>query len=382
VKPQPVREARCPIGLLPPGDAAFTVTSMHDSQLSPRRGRPVRLGLVVLAALVGSLVATPAHAARTEKVPAPAAVTAGRTLYVSTTGSDRATGTLTAPLRTVAAGMRALRPGDTLYVRGGRYVERIKNPTVVAGTATAPITVSAYPGEEPVIEGLLWLSGLTHWTISNVDVTWSASNLASEHMVKFSAGSNWRYTASQVWGARSYAGILVAGAASHWRLDRLHVHHTYATNSVNQDHLIYVNTTSGPGVIERSLLTDSPNGRGIKVGPSSSSTTPVGNVTIRYNTFFNNLGPSNIQLSYGAANNVIHRNIFVKPAANKPAVTAYKLTGAGNVAYDNIAWEASAVVATDPKLANGGGNMLVNPMFDAKFKPQNPAAAPYGHLAP
>jgi hypothetical protein len=312
---------------------------------------------------------------------APPTSSTGRALYVSTTGSDAAPGTVDAPLRSIAAGMKALRAGDTLYVRGGRYAERIQNPPVAAGTATSPITVAAYPGEEPVIEGLLWLSGLTYWTLNNIDVTWSSVNAASEHMVKFSSGSNWRYTGSEVWGARSYAGILVAGTPNSWRLDRLYVHDTYASNSVNQDHLIYVNTTAGAGIIERSLFTNSPNGRGVKVGPASGSTTPIGNVTIRYNTFHNNTGPSNIQLSYGAANNAIYRNILSKPASGRSAITAHNLTGTGNIAYDNIAWETAAVIDVNAQLTDGGGNKLVNPMFDARFAPQNTAARSYGHLA-
>ncbi|MGZ6792340.1 MAG: hypothetical protein ACXVFV_05260, partial [Mycobacteriales bacterium] len=49
----------------------------------------------------------------------PAAATTPATYYVSTTGSDTAAGTLSAPWRTVKRGMQALYPGDTLYVRGG-----------------------------------------------------------------------------------------------------------------------------------------------------------------------------------------------------------------------------------------------------------------------
>jgi hypothetical protein len=67
----------------------------------------------------------------------------GRTFYLSPTGSDTASGSLSAPRRTLLAGSRLLAPGDTLLVRGGTY----RDPggynwaTTADGTASAPITV-------------------------------------------------------------------------------------------------------------------------------------------------------------------------------------------------------------------------------------------------
>jgi hypothetical protein len=74
----------------------------------------------------------------------------GNARYVSVRGNDGNPGSLDRPWRTLAFALTQLRPGDTLLLRGGTYLER---PTVAAGgTAGAPITIQSYPGERAVID--------------------------------------------------------------------------------------------------------------------------------------------------------------------------------------------------------------------------------------
>jgi parallel beta-helix repeat protein len=76
--------------------------------------------------------------------------------YVATTGNDANPGTLSQPFRTIKRGLSNLRPGDTLYLRAGRYAEAINShyQVVPAGTSwTSPVTVAAYPGETATIAG-------------------------------------------------------------------------------------------------------------------------------------------------------------------------------------------------------------------------------------
>ena len=307
--------------------------------------------------------------------------------YVALNGSDQNPGTIEQPWRTVEKGLSSLRAGQTLYVRGGTYQERIQNPSLAAGTASSRVTVKAYPGERPVLQGLLWLNGLQYWTLDGINVTWdAATGRANEHMIKLTDGTGWHLTNAEIWGARSFAAIFVGGAPNGYKLSHLNIHDTYASNSTNQDHLIYVNTalTSEGGIIERSVLYNSVNGRAIKIGPPASGTTPVGGVTVRYNTMYNNLGPSNVQVSYGATNNVIYRNIMQKSGGEN--VTAYNLNGSGNQAYDNIGWEAPAVAQAGTNLAIGTGNVQVDPQFanaaGGDFRPLNAAVQAYGRFAP
>jgi hypothetical protein len=201
-------------------------------------------------------------------------------------------------------------------------------------------------------------------------------------MVKMTGGVGWRISWAQIWGAHSYAAILVCGAPRGWQIDHNWIHDTYATHARNQDHLIYVNAGTGRGVIERNALAHSANGRGIKVGPSAPSVRPVGNVVIRYNTFHDNRGPSNIQLSYGASYVRIYRNIFVRSGAYQPNVTAFRLTGRGNIASDNVGWLSARVLDRSPGLRNGGGNFMANPLLGRGYTAASNRVTGYGRYAP
>jgi hypothetical protein len=77
----------------------------------------------------------------------------GRTFYLDPDGDDGHSGVSTdKPWRTLKHAIPQLRPADTLLLRGGTYSEseiRID----VAGAENAPITIAAFPGEQPVIDG-------------------------------------------------------------------------------------------------------------------------------------------------------------------------------------------------------------------------------------
>ena len=67
-------------------------------------------------------------------------------------GDDAATGTLSAPWKTLHNSIPRLKPGDTLYLRGGVFFEKeVSIP--VRGTPARPITIRNFPGESPVIDG-------------------------------------------------------------------------------------------------------------------------------------------------------------------------------------------------------------------------------------
>ncbi len=67
--------------------------------------------------------------------------------FVSTNGNDSSLGTATAPFLTVARGVKALKPGDILYLRSGTYVQSSPLSISKTGTATRPITIATAPGE-------------------------------------------------------------------------------------------------------------------------------------------------------------------------------------------------------------------------------------------
>ncbi|MEN6350840.1 MAG: right-handed parallel beta-helix repeat-containing protein [Syntrophomonas sp.] len=74
-----------------------------------------------------------------------------RVFYVSKNGSDSNPGTLEKPWLTVSKATYSLGPGDTVYIRGGTYAERISLRQ--SGAPERYITYTAYPGEKVIIDG-------------------------------------------------------------------------------------------------------------------------------------------------------------------------------------------------------------------------------------
>lgn len=344
--------------------------------------------LGALAVAAGVLVVS-----RTGTTSGQGGVHSGPTVYyVSPTGSDDNQGTAPdAPWGTVAHGLASLAPGDTLYLRGGRYVENITGTAIRPATPSAPILVAGYPGEQPLIEGLLWLRDPSWWTLDRITVTWNPGNPSTRHMVKITNGVGWTVRNSEFWGARSYAALLVAGTVrdqpADWTVTGNCIHDTYRSNDVNQDHLIYVNTgvASGRGTIERNVLFNATNGMGVKLG-GSDVTGGSAHVTVTRNTIHNT--SQSVLVAGDSHDNSIVGNILSAVGAGYSNVRGYQLQGAGNSMRDNLGHGARSILLNDDGHAgvvDAGGNLFpIDPRFDdtqscTGFRPLNPAAAGFGH---
>lgn len=351
----------------------------HTLVLGDRAGRLGASGLsvlVVVAVLASTLVLA---ASRADAGPGE--------YYVAPWGDDAGPGTIESPWATVEKGLISLEAGDTLYLRAGTYVEQIKYPDISDGTSTSRITVRAFPGERPVIQGSFRIKGADYWTYDGVNVTWDlAAGKPNQYMVRLKGGTGWVFTNAELWGAHSKGALRVSGSASDWTLSWLYAHDTYPTNGEDEDDLIMVSTKDGGGLIERCLLVNSQNGRAIRIGPKKEGGgNKTANVTVRFNTMYNNRGPSNVQFFYSAHDNLLHHNIMVRTDDPDYAhVKKSELTGDDNVASDNIGWLGEDVVGSEP-LVDGGGNLLVDPRFAdpgrGDFHPTNPEAVDYGLYA-
>ena len=79
--------------------------------------------------------------------------TSGRQFYAAPSGSPGGDGSWSQPLdlQSALSSSGPLRPGDTLWLRAGRYLGSFTSS--LAGTATAPIVVRQYPGERATLDG-------------------------------------------------------------------------------------------------------------------------------------------------------------------------------------------------------------------------------------
>ena len=171
--------------------------------------------------------------------------------------------------------------------------------------------------------------------------------------------------------------------ATDFLVDHNFIHDTYESNDKNQDHLMYVdNGPDGSGVIERNILARSSNGRGVKLGPGSLDRPGTGNITIRYNTFYDNRGPSNIQLSGSSSNNQIYGNLLDQPSDGAANITAWNLTGSNNVVRDNLGGHSGGVADFDSSgYVDGGGNVHADPkLADPGAQRLHPASAEHPDL--
>ncbi len=72
--------------------------------------------------------------------------------FVATNGNDNGDGSVRQPFLTIKKGVTKLSPGDTLYLKQGRYYEQIA-VNEKRGTKSHPITIAAAPGEHVILDG-------------------------------------------------------------------------------------------------------------------------------------------------------------------------------------------------------------------------------------
>lgn len=292
---------------------------------------------------------------------------------------DHGSGTLDDPWGSIEWAMRQLQAGDTLYVRGGTYVQRIGTPKAYAkGTPSARITVRNYPGEQPVIKGLfsIFKGGVDYWTFSGLEVTWDpATGQANETLFRMVDGVGWELTNMVIHGNHSYAAVRVMaetpGLATDWAIRDSCIHSTFPAdqNRVNTDHNIYVGAGNavapGGGVIERNVVFGAPNGSNVKLGAGSAELPGTAGVVVRNNVLAD--APQNVLVAWKSHNNTIQRNLLIRTDNGTwsqpwyPNIRGFRVSGSGNVALINGGFGADTVISnhndSPQPIADLGGNV-------------------------
>jgi hypothetical protein len=83
-----------------------------------------------------------------------ASVSRGTVYVVAPDGDDAAPGSFDLPFRTLARGVSAVAPGDTLYVRGGTwpFSDALRIKADRSGAEGRPVRAFAFPGERPLLD--------------------------------------------------------------------------------------------------------------------------------------------------------------------------------------------------------------------------------------
>jgi NPCBM/NEW2 domain/Right handed beta helix region len=135
----------------------------------------------------------------------------GRMLWVAPGGDDAGPGTRAEPWRTIQHAAESARPGDTVFVAGGTYAERV---TIrVSGEAGRRITFAAAPGERVRLDG------------SSLEVPAERSAMIVIDSRRYVTVRGFEISGyrSDVSG-RVPVGILVLGSADHIRVEDTFVH--------------------------------------------------------------------------------------------------------------------------------------------------------------
>jgi hypothetical protein len=214
------------------------------------------------------------------------AAAATTTYYVSPSGSDAASGSINAPWKTLTFAAGRLAAGDVLYLRGGVYPEKVKFRS--SGTAAAPIRISAYPGERPVIDGNNYTLPPPTSRYSQL-VTFSGSYVQADGLE----------VRNSLW-----AGVVVSG--SHVTLSNVVSHDNMeagiltwgSTRAVVQDSVAYNNAKSNEGGVHKYGRTS--YSTGISAGKGSDGT------VLRRNTSYHNWGEG--LSTYNATDTLMDRN--------------------------------------------------------------------------
>jgi len=256
-------------------------------------------------------------------------------VFVSPTGSDANPGTVAQPWRTLGKAEANANPGTNIVLRGGSY-SALGEVTYLNrdGSASGPISVSAYPGEAPVIRGHVIVEG-DYRSLCGLRLNgptgpvWdrTADRPEGEDVKIYIGGDHVRLINSEVSGSAWHAGIYLRGAQDA-RLLGNYVHDNGRFDDpthANLDHGIYWD--SGSGLIEGNRIEHNV-AHAVQLYPTANG------VTVRGNTMTGQ-GRAAVMIAEDAANNVVTQNSI---SGNRRGVETWHLRGRGNVVSHNRIW--------------------------------------------
>jgi len=219
----------------------------------------------------------------------------GSSYYVSPSGIDSNPGTLSKPWKTIRKAS-TVTAGDTVFIREGTYNESVTFAT--SGSSSNPISIMAFPGENPIVDGTFTMPGVGGFL--------------------FSIRGNYITVSGIEFRNSAYGGIYVSG--NYDLIDNVYVHHCeYNGIFVSLGH---DSTVENSRIWRTSLSNEYEQGNGWS-SALSAARLGVTYTTLRNNTIWENWGEGissyeadHITIEGNIAHDNSSSNIYISDSTN------------------------------------------------------------------
>lgn len=286
---------------------------------------------------------------------------------MSTSGSDSNPGTQTAPWRTIQRALNVLQPGQQALVHGGTYTQDLMMSR--SGTASAPITVAAYPGETVVLHAAS-TSGNTY----PVQITGAYFRLQG-FVIENALGTSDANV--YLWGGANHIelsrneirygqdqGVFADNTTSNLQFldNRVHDNGWHHLAGQHQSHGFYIEGSQD--LFANNVVYDHAYGFGIQLYPANHDTVVVDN------TIAASAHSSIIVGGSGGVYNITIRNNILYPSGDTYGgdygvqMSANCPTGPVTIDHNVIyAYKLAPLEGTCSSVDSSGGNTAADPLF-------------------
>jgi parallel beta-helix repeat protein len=340
-----------------------TPTGSYAVTLTAASGLLVHTATLTLSVDSSSTGGSPSTGGSTGALlPPPLPQSSGATFSVSTSGSDSNPGTATSPWRTVQHALNVLQPGQTALVHAGTYAEGVV--ISASGTAAAPITVAAYPGERPVLLPAAASSGDTYavrfdgaaYVRLHGFLLAGAQGTSSADVYLYGGAHDDEISGNEITGSTDQ-GIFVDRTTSGIQIVGNRIHDNGAgLPGQHQSHGIYVE--GGNDLIANNVIYNHPHGFGVQIYPANTGTVVVDNTIVASSHSGIVIGGSE-----GVSNITIRNNILAGNGSYGVEMDSSCPTSA--VIDHNLFWAnpGGGVESGCGGVDASGGNLNADPLF-------------------